>query len=249
MMRANYIRACSLVLALIALILISVSCSEKPESVTTPSYIEMQTDIEIRSGSAESNVERDGYSFGVSRLSVEVIGKAELTKTINAELEQWLREGVEVCELIIKSESNPDRSYRVVNSVTSSHGGILSLTCFMEYSEYGEKMSRAINSAVWDVGREEKIPVSRMFNMSEADLENFLMLNLYHVALEHPESYPKYLTSSVGECLKYTDYYITSSGLYLYASNKNIKYHIEDIGSQISFFELPDLFNYDISAE
>lgn len=249
MMGANRIRACSLVLVLIVLISVSVSCSEKPEDVTTPSYIEMQTGIEVNSGSAESIVERDGYSFVVSRLSVEVVGKAEFTKTINAELDEWLKKGVAVCESIIASEENGERAYRVVNSVTHCQGGMLSLCSSLEYSEYGETMSRTLNSAVWDLGREEKITVSKMFNMGEADLENFLTLNLYHIALEHPESYPKYLVSSVGECLKYTDYYVTSTGIYLYASNKNIKHPIEDIGVQISFSELPDLFNYDISAE
>ena len=209
----------------------------------------MQTDITVSSGRMDSYIERDDYGFTVTKLTVDIEGKKEFTSLINTELNEWLTYGMETCDILISKEGNSERSYSVVNSVTYNARGLLSLKCSIDYSEYGETFSRTLKSAVWDVGREEKISPLMMFKTSEVDFENFLTMNVSPAVSAHPDSYPKYLSNSVGMYSMYTDYYITNNSAYLYILNKDIKYSIEDISFIAVFEELPELFKYDISPE
>ena len=226
-----------------------VSCSGEPPQSYAPNYVDMQTDIAVSYGSAESYLERDGYGFTVSRLSVTVDGKKAFTDIINAELEEWLQYGIETCDTVITEEANGDRVYRLVSSVTYSGNGLLSLRCSVDYSEYGETVSRTLKSAVWDVGREERVTARMMLKMSDADYENLLTMNLSPIVSERPDAYPKYLVNGAGKYSLYTDYYINDNGLSLYTLNNNIKYSIEGISFRISFKQLSELFNYDISTK
>ena len=243
------ISSISAVILSLLLCFLLTSCSTENTTPEDPVYVETQTDITVSSGRVESYIERDGYGFGVTKLTVEIEGKKDFTSRINAVLDEWLTYGMETCDAIIAKEGIGERTYRVVNSVTYNARGLISLKCSIDYSEYGETFSKALKSAVWDVGREEKITPLMMFNMGEVDFENFLTMNVSPTVSARPDSYPKYLLNSVGAYSGYVDYYITDNGVYLYILNKDIKYSIEDISFIAVFEELTELFRYDISPE
>ena len=200
MIRINSISAVLLSLLLCFLL---TSCSTEDTTPEKPVYVETQTDITVSSGRVESYIDREDYGFGVTKLTVDIEGKKEFTSLINAELNEWLKYGIETCDVLISSDGNGERTYCVVNSITYNAKGLLSLKCSIDYSEYGETFSKTLKSAVWDVGREEQIAPLMMFNMSDADLENFLTMNVSYAISEHPDSYPKYLSRTIGE---YSDY-------------------------------------------
>ena len=225
------------------------SCSTENTTPEDPVYVEMQTDITVSSGKAEDYIQRDEYGYTVTRISVEIKGKAELTSLINTELEEWLKYGMETCDTLIPTEGSADRTYRLVNSITYNAGGLLSLRCSVDHSEYGETTSRTLKSAVWDVGRGEKITPLMMLDMSETDYENFLTMNIDPIVSAHPALYPKYLVNGAGTYSEYVDYYIIDNSVYLYSINKDIKYSIEDISFKAAFKDMPELFRYDISAK
>lgn len=225
------------------------SCAHEPPKNSTPNYVEMQTDITVSCGSSESYLEREEYGFTVSKLTVSVDGKKDFSDIVNAELEEWLKYGIETCDRVIPTEANGERAYKLANTVTYNNNGLLSLRCSVDYSEYGETISRTLKSAVWDVGREEKVTSRMMFKMSDTDYENHLTMNVFPIVSEHLDVYPKYLVSGAGEYSEYTDYYINNSGAVLYLLNKNIKYSIEDVSFKTSFKQSAELFNYDISAQ
>ncbi len=238
----------SIILCLLLCFLFA-SCIIEDTTPKKPVYIETQTDITVSSGVLDSYIERDDYSFTVTKLTVDIEGKKEFTSLINTELNEWLKYGMETCDALISKESNSERVYRVVNSVTYNAKGLLSLKCSIDYSEYGETFSKALKSAVWDVGREEKISPLMMFKMSDVDFENFLTMNVAPPVSAYPNSYPKYLSDSVGMYSRYMDYYILDESVYFYLLNKDIKYSIEDVSFKAAFEDLSELFKYDISPE
>ena len=115
MIRINSISAVLLSLLLCFLL---TSCSTEDTTPKKPVYVETQTDITVSSGRVESYIDRDGYGFGVTKLTVDIEGKKEFTSLINAELNEWLKYGIETCDVLISSDGNGERTYCVVNSIT-----------------------------------------------------------------------------------------------------------------------------------
>ena len=226
----------------------SVSCDSSEKTPDEHEYVEMQTDINVSTGKASLIVERDGYSLTVIRLTVSIDEKKEFSNTLNSMLDEWLSEGMIECDRYVESRGEGEREYSVVNYATFNRNGLLSLRCALECYEYGESISYTLKSAVYDIGRESEISLSKMFKMGEVDLENMLTMNVYPAVSRLPDRHPVFILNGSGKYSEYMEYYVNKHGVCLYLSYDNIDYYVGFISFEIPFPGDPESFNYDLSV-
>ena len=227
----------------------SISCDSVEKNPIEHEYMEMQTDIDVSVGKASSVVDREGYSLTAIRLTVSIEGKKGFADSLNAVLDEWLRDGMAECDRYVESRGEGDREYSVVNYATFNRNGLLSLRCALECYEYGESISYTLNSAVYDVGRETEITLSDMLRMGEVDLENMLTINVYPEVSKYADRYPAIIVNGAGRYSEYMGYYVNDGGLSLYLSYDNMDYYLGYMEFVISFIGDPEGFNYDLSVE
>ena len=228
-----------------------ISCGQQNDPPPEYNYTETDKDLKVNVGNAVTVNHREGYELSVTRISVLVEGKQQITDTVNRTLDTWLADGVEKSDRFyasIKDVLSDLTSLRLKNEITFNANGILSAVCRLEYSYYGEDFLYVLNSATWDLGDQSVIPVLSMLSMTEADYENFLTMYFQPSISTYPDNYPSSLNNASGCYSKFIDYYINDKGICLYLNNDLMDYSKSYLEYALDFKNNPGMFRYDLET-
>ena len=247
-MKNKLVRTLSVITCILFIASGLTSCESDKEPPPAYAYTETDRDITITFGKTESVNNREGYDLTVTRLSVAVDGKPDLSQEINTLLDEWLRNGLNQSDRLWDTLSAYDneRTFSLSNFVSFNSNGILSLVCRLEYREYGELFSYVLDSCTWDLGRGDAISVTEMLPMNMVDYENFLTMNFEPLISAAPERFPASLVEAAGKYSEHIEYYVTKKGVTLYIHYKHMDYQKSYLEHTLEFKSNPGMFGYDL---
>ena len=225
------------------------SCKKNPTDEAPEEYIHT-ADINATLLESDYMIEKGLYDIYLTDIVVTVPAKKDLSQIINGELTEWEQYAIDQIEVIrdqLEKSGSSVNVFELKKAATYNENGILSIACFIEYSEHGESYNITVKSGVWDLGTEKKIPVLQMLKMSKSDYENYLTINLDHSLNIYPEQLPHELKNAAGKYSEYIDYYIDNDAACFYITCENIDYRIHYMEFKLGFTDDPHCFNYKIA--